>query len=451
MAFDRWYVPGTIGVGCAFDELSDAQGVAWATIGSAIRHSGWEALNLLDSRPAAAGQGPNLNWWSLNAGNKTVRLGAISSRLVATADAGSSGYMAFYTKPSNSDVAEALRLTEQQAVSVPKTLTVGPLTAGAITGRIEASGYSAEISFLRRSLSAWPAAAAAGDRFLWYNPDGSARLFTDAVGDLLTVRTNGEATFTGPLNVPHVLQWFHQGPGGGRSGWIGYGGGATDLSLTLTNDKGRLHIAGAELLYLLNRSGVIIGKEWGGNGNLVVQGRIGAGGQPPEPRTGGWGGGIHTWDLEAEGTIWSRNGYQSGNRDVAENYHSEESLERGDVVSLDPAADKIVRSTSACDPLVIGIVSTAPAVHLGAGPDVKTDREYPVALCGRVPCKVTDENGPIRRGDLLTAGTTPGHAMKAVAAPVNGRLRHTPGTIIGKALEPHAQGAGLIEVFVFSS
>jgi hypothetical protein len=38
--------------------------------------------------------------------------------------------------------------------------------------------------------------------------------------------------------------------------------------------KQRMHIGGSEYLYLLNRSGVIIGKEWGGNGNLKVQGNI---------------------------------------------------------------------------------------------------------------------------------------------------------------------------------
>ena len=37
---------------------------------------------------------------------------------------------------------------------------------------------------------------------------------------------------------------------------------------------GRLHMFGPELLYILNKSGVIIGKEWGGNGNLSVQGNL---------------------------------------------------------------------------------------------------------------------------------------------------------------------------------
>jgi hypothetical protein len=38
--------------------------------------------------------------------------------------------------------------------------------------------------------------------------------------------------------------------------------------------RGRLHIMGTELLYLLNTSGGVIGREWGGNGNLQVQGNI---------------------------------------------------------------------------------------------------------------------------------------------------------------------------------
>jgi len=38
------------------------------------------------------------------------------------------------------------------------------------------------------------------------------------------------------------------------------------------NGIGRYHISTGELLYLLPKDGVIIGKEWGGNGNLSVQG-----------------------------------------------------------------------------------------------------------------------------------------------------------------------------------
>ena len=37
---------------------------------------------------------------------------------------------------------------------------------------------------------------------------------------------------------------------------------------------GRQHMVGEELLYILHKNGVMIGKEWGGNGNLSVQGDL---------------------------------------------------------------------------------------------------------------------------------------------------------------------------------
>ena len=47
---------------------------------------------------------------------------------------------------------------------------------------------------------------------------------------------------------------------------------------TTIKGAGRLHIGGEELLYLLNKKGVMIGKEWGGTGDLNVQGNVGVGG-----------------------------------------------------------------------------------------------------------------------------------------------------------------------------
>ena len=41
---------------------------------------------------------------------------------------------------------------------------------------------------------------------------------------------------------------------------------------------GRLHVGGEELLYVLNKKGVMIGKEWGGTGDLTVQGNESVGG-----------------------------------------------------------------------------------------------------------------------------------------------------------------------------
>ncbi len=215
---------------------------------------------------------------------------------------------------------------------------------------------------------------------------------------------------------------------------------------------GRLHITGDEILYVLNRAGMVLGREWGGTGNLVVQGLLGVNGQPASPRTPGWGGGIRTWDLEAEGSAWCRNGWQSGPRDLAENFQSDETLAPGEIVCFHPERDAVVRSAQPNDPLVCGVVSTAPGVLLNSDPDAAgRDKLVPVALCGRVPCRVVDENGPIRRGDLLTSSSTPGHAMRADAVRGDARQTYQPGTILGKALEVLAGGSGVIEVFVTSA
>ena len=72
----------------------------------------------------------------------------------------------------------------------------------------------------------------------------------------------------------------------------------------------------------------------------------------------------------------------------------------------------------------------------------------PLALAGRVPVKVSAENGPIRRGDLLTTAATPGHAMKATPVLINGVPFYTPGTIIGKAMGEIESGVGVIVVLV---
>ena len=70
-------------------------------------------------------------------------------------------------------------------------VAVGPFAATTGQGGIEVTGPVAEFSFVRRNLPSWPAQPAAGNRFVWYNPDGTARLFTDLNGDLLTVTAPG--------------------------------------------------------------------------------------------------------------------------------------------------------------------------------------------------------------------------------------------------------------------
>jgi hypothetical protein len=164
---------------------------------------------------------------------------------------------------------------------------------------------------------------------------------------------------------------------------------------------------------------------------------------------GGVEGVLNTWDFEAEGSAWCRNGWGSGARAVAENFDTSDRVSAGDVVCFDRQRDTVVLSRAANDPMVCGVVSTQPGVILGSDPEHPAfDDTAPVALCGRVPYKVTDENGPVRRGDLLTTSSTPGHAMKAQPRCIKGQPVYDAGTIIGKALTGLHSGLGTVEIFV---
>ena len=66
----------------------------------------------------------------------------------------------------------------------------------------------------------------------------------------------------------------------------------------------------------------------------------------------------------------------------------------------------------------------------------------PVALMGKVYCKVDAGYSPIDVGDLLTTSPTPGHAMKA------DDHDKAFGAVIGKALRRLEAGQGLIPILV---
>jgi hypothetical protein len=114
-----------------------------------------------------------------------------------------------------------------------------------------------------------------------------------------------------------------------------------------------------------------------------------------------------------------------------------------DVVTIDPNNNlKFNRSSRAYDYTVAGVISEKPSLNLSKG-DAKN--HPPLALAGLVKCKVTDENGAIKRGDLLVTSSKPGHAMRADLDKIK------PGMIVGKALEPWEKGEGKITVLVGSS
>ena len=117
--------------------------------------------------------------------------------------------------------------------------------------------------------------------------------------------------------------------------------------------------------------------------------------------------------------------------DLAELYESDVGLLAGEVVST-VGERKIDRANKGSPNAMLGVISTDPAiviegssVMVSGGKYKPIEGKYPVALSGRVPVKVSLENGPIGVGDYLTASSIPGVAAKAIR----------PGPVIGKALE----------------
>ncbi|MFC1780345.1 integrin alpha, partial [Patescibacteria group bacterium] len=131
---------------------------------------------------------------------------------------------------------------------------------------------------------------------------------------------------------------------------------------------------------------------------------------------------------------WAKEGMQISNFDLSEDYSAVDlSITAGDVVAPTGGSSISIDKTYASyQNDVIGVVSTEPGITLSdwSLSDEEKEAMRPVALAGRVPVKVSTENGSISKGDFLVPSTRPGYAMKAC-----GEKYCQSGTTIGKALE----------------
>lgn len=141
----------------------------------------------------------------------------------------------------------------------------------------------------------------------------------------------------------------------------------------------------------------------------------------------------HVYDIKVATAAYA----ETAGADLAEMYASSELLTPGDVVSIDTAKDNaIVKTKVADDTMVVGVISTKPGLLMN-----KTEKGYELALVGKVPTKVCNEGGSIKRGDMLVSASMPGYAKKAGDNPKTG-------TVIGKALENFDSVTGTILVLV---
>jgi hypothetical protein len=136
---------------------------------------------------------------------------------------------------------------------------------------------------------------------------------------------------------------------------------------------------------------------------------------------------------------------QNAKADFAEEFpiSGSEGVEPGTVMVID-AGGELRESGRPYDKRVAGVISGAgdfnPAIINDKQP--AQDRRLPVALVGKVYCKVDAQYAPVEVGDLLTTSSTPGHAMKA-DEPLKAF-----GAVIGKALSPLKSGRGLISILI---
>ncbi len=154
---------------------------------------------------------------------------------------------------------------------------------------------------------------------------------------------------------------------------------------------------------------------------------------------GGGLAGLFEGDVEVTGDIRLKNA------DCAEDFDiiGLEKVEPGTVMVID-CEGALKQSDRPYDKRVAGVISGAGNYKAGIVLDKQesSKNRMPIALMGKVYCKVDASYGAIEVGDLLTTSPTSGHAMRT-DDPMKAF-----GAVIGKALQPLEEGQGLIPILI---
>jgi len=107
--------------------------------------------------------------------------------------------------------------------------------------------------------------------------------------------------------------------------------------------------------------------------------------------------------------------------DLAEMYVADADYPPGTVVDFG-GVEEITQTVAPGSTAIAGVISTNPSYIMNSGQQGK--HVLPVALTGRVPCRV---QGPVSKGDVLVSSTRPGVAQRI-------GTQYQPGCVIGKSL-----------------
>ncbi len=115
----------------------------------------------------------------------------------------------------------------------------------------------------------------------------------------------------------------------------------------------------------------------------------------------------------------------------------------GDLLIVTGEGNSILGKThSAYDKAVIGVVAGNSAIIINNSG--KEEKLYPIALTGKILCKVDARQTPVKPGDLIVTSENPGCGMKGVIDDFS-----KIGTVIGKALAGLESGMDVIPVFIY--
>jgi hypothetical protein len=119
--------------------------------------------------------------------------------------------------------------------------------------------------------------------------------------------------------------------------------------------------------------------------------------------------------------------------DLAEYYAADAEYDPGTVLSFG-GEQEVTMTIGINDVRVAGVVSTNPAYAMNTA--IEAEHTVALALTGRVPTMVV---GTVKKGDMMVSAG--GGRAKACATPALG-------TVIGKAVQDHPGGSGIIEIVV---
>ena len=300
------------------------------------------------------------------------------------------------------------------------------------------------------------AQAAGANNYALYNSGGAKSYFAGEVGlgisapsaklDVVSTGTavdvyaqiwrNGSGVIVGSMSATGVLEAARFV--GDGSGLTGVAGGTSGPSIDVSTVN-----ATASTPY----GGVNVST------NVFVAGRLGVGTRSPGYAvhavvstaeatslmiSTGTGANDYILKLSSSGVLYAKAGVTYAG-DLAEMYPSLDDAGAADVVMMAADGGAVrVRKAVAGRGRVLGVVSTAPGVTIGTGDLGEHKGAVPVALSGRVPVRVSAENGPVRAGDFLGASSRPGRAARAAGS----------GMVIGMALEDQAPGRDYVLCFV---